>query len=106
MLICITCRKKRFETELLASILLKGLNHYITKVEETVCVAGKQVPHRRISDGSSAITVFQKELDPPDVLQTYCDLPLGLSTSEDFFIEKHPLLGTWLSELDAKNCQN
>lgn len=71
-----------------------------------MCVAGKQVPHRHISDGNSAITVFQKELDPPDVLQTCCDMPLGQSISEDFFLEKHLVLGTCLSELDAKNCEN
>lgn len=61
-------KRKGLEGELLTSILVKCLNHYTTIYGRRVKGAGKQLLHRHISDESSAITVFQEELDPPEML--------------------------------------
>lgn len=64
----------------------------------------KQLHHRHISDESSAIAVFQKELDPPEMLQASPWDALGILRDASW---TESLRGTWNldsleSELDVK----
>lgn len=61
-------KRKGLEGELLTSILVECLNHHTTIYGRRAKVAEKPLLRRHISGESSAITVFQKELDPPEML--------------------------------------